>query len=165
MSDQPGPIARLMEIDARETALLRRRGEVRSLAETVIAALPDALVVIDREGAVLVFNAAAELMFGYAEAEMIGQPIEQLMPAGFRAAHVRDRAAYESSGRTERVLTMGVGLGLTALRRDGVDFPVEITLSRFVAPAGPCFLALVRHAARRTPQTPEETDGPRLGIR
>ena len=83
MSDQPGPIARLMEIDARESALLRRRGEVRSLAEKVIAALPDALVVIDREGAILVFNAAAELMFGYAEAEMIGQPIEQLMPAGF----------------------------------------------------------------------------------
>src|SRR5271167_837919 len=84
------------------------------------------MVIIDRLGSIHFVNRQLCALFGYEHDEVIGQPIEQLMPERFRNAHVAHRQVYfESPG----VRPMGGGLDLYARRRDGTEFSVEISLS------------------------------------
>src|ERR1700722_4021687 len=96
------------------------------LARSALDAAPDAMIIIDQLGCILFANRQTSALFGYEHDEVIGQPIERLMPDRFRDRHVAHRVEYI---KTLSVRAMGSGLDLYARRRDGTEFPVEISLS------------------------------------
>jgi PAS domain S-box-containing protein len=93
---------------------------------TLLEAAPDAMVIVDAQGRMTMVNGQAEKMFGYVRTEMIGQPVEILVPTRSRARHVGHRSTYTHAPGTR---PMGVGLDLHGRRKDGSEFPVEISLS------------------------------------
>ncbi len=139
---------RLIELDEVESAKQRERVEFLSLMDGVIEALPDALIVVGLDGNIVFFNHRAELMFGYPRTQMIGRPVETLLPERCRAGHVRARELYGQFAVNQRALTMGVGMDLIGLGSDGKEFATEITLSRMVTPKSVLLLASVRGAPR-----------------
>src|ERR1022692_2293201 len=96
------------------------------LARSVLDAAPDAMIIIDAAGIIQRTNRQVSVLFGYAHDEIIGQSIEQLIPQRFRASHIGQRERYVGN---LRVRPMGAGLELFGRRRDGTEFPVEISLS------------------------------------
>jgi len=103
---------------------LRREVErFRGLLETA----PNAIVIVDERGEIVLVNTAAERLFDYRREDLIGQSVEVLVPEGMRARHQRLRERFTAERRTRR---LGIGLELVARRRDGTEFPVEIGLSR-----------------------------------
>jgi PAS domain S-box-containing protein len=100
------------------------------LARSALDAAPDALIIVDAAGTVRFANRQASALFGYTHEELIGQPLERLLPERFRARHVGDREGFFGAPRPR---PMGVGLTLFGQRCDGSEFPVEISLSPVVA--------------------------------
>src|ERR1700753_1981593 len=96
------------------------------VARSALDAAPDAMVIIDSSGLICFGNRQLSGLFGYGHDELIGRPIEDLMPDRFRARHIGHRDHYV---RNFRVRPMGAGLDLFARRRDGTEFPVEVSLS------------------------------------
>ena len=96
------------------------------LAQSALESAPDAIVISDERGCILFTNRQVEALFGYAPGEIAGRAIEELLPQRFRALHLehRSRFALRPCRRP-----MGAGLDLYALRKDGTEFPVEISLS------------------------------------
>ena len=94
----------------------------RALLETA----PDAMVIIDKGGTIALVNAQAERLFGHTRDQMIGQPVEMLIPERLRGQHGKHRAGYFS---TPKVREMGAGLELWGLRSNGEEFAIEISLS------------------------------------
>ena len=97
----------------------------QALFEKLFEFSPDAIVVIDSEGKIARVNGQVETMFGYRREELLGQPIEVLLPERFRPIHPRHRKNYHAN---PRVRAMGAGLELYARRNDGSEFPVDIML-------------------------------------
>lgn len=87
---------------------------------------PDSMLIVNREGSIVLVNSQTEKIFGYPREELIGRPIEILIPERFRNSHVAHRRDYTQSPRTR---SMGMGLDLFGRRKDGREFPVEISLS------------------------------------
>ena len=96
------------------------------LVRSVLDSAPDAMIIIDAGGTILFANRQVEPMFGFAPAEIVGARVEALMPERFRMKHTGHRQGY---GRNGRVRPMGMGLELYGMRKDGSEFPVEISLS------------------------------------
>ena len=96
------------------------------LARKALDAAPDAMLIIDGAGIICFANQQMSTLFGYRHEEIIGRSIEELMPAHLRERHVGHRNQYM---RNLRVRPMGAGLDLFARRRDGTEFPVEVSLS------------------------------------
>ena len=96
------------------------------LNHSILESAPDAMVIVDGAGIVLFANRQVSAIFGYEPGEVIGQPVENLLPERFRDRHFAHRDSY---GARMRVRPMGSGLDLFARRRDGTEFPVEISLS------------------------------------
>ena len=96
------------------------------LARSALDAAPDAMIIIDAFGIIQFANRQVFALFGYAHEEIIGQSIEKLMPERFRARHIGHREHYVSN---VRVRPMGAGLELFGRRRNGTEFPLEISLS------------------------------------
>ncbi|WP_229069380.1 PAS domain-containing sensor histidine kinase [Actinoplanes sp. DH11] len=92
----------------------------------LLEAAPDAIIGVDRSGLIAVVNAQTVRMFGYDRPELIGQPIELLIPERFRPRHPGFRRGYLGDPRPR---PMGAGVALAALRKDGTEFPAEISLS------------------------------------
>jgi PAS domain S-box-containing protein len=88
--------------------------------------MPDAVLVTAEDGAIHFVNRAGEALFGYDRSELVGRPVELLIPSRFRVTHRTDRARYASG---PRVRPMGLGLDLHALAKDGHEFSVEISLA------------------------------------
>ena len=105
-----------------------------------VEAAPSGMVMTNSEGRILMVNAHAEKLFGYGRAELIGRPIEMLVPERFRRAHPGFRGAYR---RDASARPMGAGRDLFALHKDGSEIPVEIGLSPIVTPDGLMALASV----------------------
>jgi len=99
---------------------------VGTLLHPLLDALPDATVMVDREGRIAIANHLAEQMFGYAPGELIGQMVEVLLPARVRPKHARLQQAFQLNPQQR---AMGSGLELLANRKDGSEFPVDIMLS------------------------------------
>src|SRR5260221_306235 len=83
---------------------------------------PDAMVIADRDGVVVVVSWQTEELFGFPRSELLGRPVEPLIPERYRGGHSRSRQGFVAD---RRVRPMGAGLKLCGLRRDGVEFPVE----------------------------------------
>jgi len=96
------------------------------LARASLDAAPDAMIIIDAMGVIRFANRQVSAVFGYTHDDLIGKPVEYLMPERFRTPHSAQREAY---ARNPRFRSMGVGLELFGRRRDGTEFPVEISLS------------------------------------
>jgi PAS domain S-box-containing protein len=111
------------------------------LARGVFEAAPDAMIVVDQFGVIRFANARVTALFGYGVDEVVGQRVEHLVPSRFRERHRQHRAQYSFN---ERVRPMGAGLALSGRRRDGSEFPVEISLS----PIGNADESLVAAAIR-----------------
>ena len=94
--------------------------------QATIESAPDATVVATADGRIQLVNRRTEELFGYARAELLGQPVERLIPRRFHPAHRRQRAEYAAAPRTR---PMGASLALFGRRRDGSEFPVEVSLS------------------------------------
>jgi PAS domain S-box-containing protein len=91
-----------------------------------VEASPSGILMVDAAGAIVLVNAETERMFGYRREELIGQPIEMLVPLGLRATHLRERSEFVARPETRR---MGAGRDLFGLRKDGSRFPVEVGLN------------------------------------
>jgi PAS domain S-box-containing protein len=117
------------------------------LLENLVEFAPDALLVVDSAGRIVLANRAAETLFGYGHDELSNMSIEQLMPERFRATHVGHRLEYANQPRTRE---MGASVrDLVALRRDGIEFPVEIRLAPIDVGPEHLFAAAVRDATDR----------------
>ena len=133
-----------------QDALQRVTAPTGDLSDAVMQTLaeesPDAIVVVDVQGRLAWGNRQAEQLFGYSRAELLGQPVELLLPAGAQRAHLAHRAAYMENPRARE---MGVGLDLNARRCDGATFPVEISLTPLSTDRGDMVIATVRDISER----------------
>ncbi len=114
---------------------------VGSTFEQLLEAAPDAIVGVDESGQIVLVNSQTETLFGYAREDLLGELVEVLVPVRFRAAHPKHRAAYFAEPRTR---PMGAGLDLYGLRRDGSEFPAEISLSSIETESGRLATAAIR---------------------
>ena len=125
-----------------EAALRRTEGTSRAFFE----AASESIVVADAGGHIVLVNAKTEEMFGYVRQELIGQPIELLVPHRHRASHVAHREAYM---RAPRARAMGRGLDLSGVKKNGVEFPVEVSLSYVTTDEGTLAIAFVTDISER----------------
>ena len=104
-----------------------QRKQTEAQFRTLLESAPDATVIVNAAGEIILVNYEAEKLFGYRREELIGKEVEMLLPAAQHEAHIAHRAGY---GKNQRAREMGgSGLGLFALRKNGGQFPVEIKLS------------------------------------
>jgi len=122
-----------------------------SILRGLLATAPDALLAVDPEGLIVYVNDQVEHLFGWSRGDLLGQPVEVLVPERFAARHPGLRAGYVQQPTSRR---MGEGLELWACRKDGTEFPVEISLSSFDTDSGRLMAAAIRDVtlARRTEQ-------------
>jgi PAS domain S-box-containing protein len=106
----------------------------------IIKSAPTAMVMIDAGGAMVLVNAETEKLFGYRREELLGQPVELLVPERFRTGHPRQRAEFFATPEARR---MGTGRDLHAVRRDGSEFPVEIGLNPIETDDGLLVLSVI----------------------
>lgn len=104
------------------------------------------MVIADESGTIMHVNRIAEGLFGWARDEVVGRPIEVLMPARYRAMHQAHREGYQAAPRTR---PMGLGLDLSGVRKDGGEFAAEISLSPIVVDGRTCVVAAVRDVTER----------------
>ena len=106
----------------------------------VLEAAPNAMIVVTQEGAITLVNAAVEAVLGYARDELIGNPVEMLIPERLRAHHPRHRKNYFAE---PRVRAMGAGRELFGRRKGGGEIPIEIGLTPIATSEGLCALASI----------------------
>jgi PAS domain S-box-containing protein len=112
----------------------------------LLEAAPDAIMQVDAEGRIILLNRVTEDMFGYTREELLGQPVEILIPLELHARHAEHRAHYRRHPMTR---TMGSGLALEGIRKDGSRFPVEISLSPSATEEGFRVTAIIRDTTER----------------
>jgi two-component system, cell cycle sensor histidine kinase and response regulator CckA len=113
---------------------------------TFLDAAPDAMLVIDDQGRIVLANSQTEQIFGYSCLELVGQMVEILVPERYRHQHPRQRESFVAD---PQVRPMDVGLELFGLRKDGGEFPAEISLSPLTARAGSFVISAIRDVSER----------------
>ena len=143
------------------TVILRdvsERHQADKRLRTVIEGTPNGIVMVDRKGSIAMVNAQIEKLFGYARDDLLGKPIELLVPRRFKDQHLPDRNEYLENPTTR---SMGVGRDLFGLRKDGTEFPVEIGLNPLEMEHGTMILGTIvditeRKAAEQALRRSEE---------
>ena len=125
-----------------EDALEKSKENLRALLELA----PDAVVTVDEQGTIVLVNGQTEKLFGYQRHELLGERIEKLIPERVRDGHSQHRASYSRKPCTR---PMGAGLELYALRKDGTEFPVEISLGTIQTSEGFRVISSIRDVSER----------------
>jgi two-component system sensor kinase FixL len=136
------PIASLDPAGDEHAHILGREAHLRSIIETI----PDAMIVIDERGHILSFSAAAEQMFGYAEAEVLGENVSALMPSPDRERHDLYLARYLATGDRKII---GIGRVTTARHRDGSTFPIDLHIGEAQIGDARVFTGFIRDLTER----------------
>ena len=123
-----------------------QRKEEEEKFRNLLESAPDAVVIVDSAGQVQLVNAQTERLFGYSRGEIIGKPVELLMPQRFHGQHVGHRLHYADSPRPRE---MGLGLELSGRRKDGTEFPVEISLGPLKTQGGTLISSSIRNVSDR----------------
>src|SRR5205807_1176867 len=125
---------------------MKQSKEGESRFRKLLEAAPDAILEVDADGRIVLLNEKVEKMFGYCREELLGLNVDTLVPAVMRSGHSHHRAAYTSHPRTR---PMETGMELKAQRKDGVLFPVEISLSPNPTEDGLRVIAMIRDISER----------------
>ncbi len=149
LAQQVGTLLRGLEERTAELeveVLERRRAEDAAKASEaqfrgVLATAPNAIVISDHEGRILLVNEQVEEVFGYSREELIGQPVEILLPESLTGLHASHRAQYLAKPYTR---AMGYGQDLQGKRKDGSTFPVDISLSPMETSDGTLVTSIIR---------------------
>jgi PAS domain S-box-containing protein len=148
----PGPSALERAHAEVQTASIGRKraeedvGRLNLWYHSLLDTAPDAMVISDSSGSMLLVNRQTEKLFGYAREELIGQSVEILVPSQFRDKHPAHRNEYVALPRTR---AMGEGLDLLGLRKDNSVFPIEISLSPIETPQGRLVSSAIRDVTAR----------------
>ncbi|WP_374358920.1 PAS domain-containing sensor histidine kinase [Pseudoduganella danionis] len=132
--------------DVTALKVLRDAKLVEARFDGLLESLPDAILLANSGGRVVLANRQAHALFGYPQGAMRGLPLEQLMPPRFRGPHLHHRSEYM---KQPQVRPMGSGRDLYGLRSDGMEFPVEISLSPIVTEEGTLIMSAIRDNTER----------------
>ena len=128
----------------------------QTLERELLEFAPDAVIGVDEQGEIQLVNSLTEAVFGYSRGELIGRSVEMLVPSGLSDDHVIHRDRYFESPRTR---PMGAGLDLYARRKDGTEFPCEISLSTVATDSGMMALAGIRDITDSPPRPRRPAQG------
>jgi PAS domain S-box-containing protein len=131
-----------LEQEEQTRAMVLADGKFRELIENA----PDAILQVDPSGRIVIANRTAELIFGYSREELLGENVDILVPAMVRGRHREHRASF---ARSPQLRPMGRGMELSALRKDGIEIPVEISLSPLRRENGINVTAVIRDVSER----------------
>jgi len=146
--DDAGAVSQVIAA-LRDTTESRVRRDAKFIEERyrdLLESVPDATVIVNECGRIVLFNGRAESLFGHDRAAMVGATIETLLPPRYRAAHSGHRSGYFAAPRNR---SMGAGLELYGLRADGSEFPVEISLSPLHTNDGLFVMSAIRDTTER----------------
>lgn len=121
--------------------------ELRLRLEGIITSAMDAILTVDEQQKIIMFNRAAEQMFGYGQDQMTDKPLDILMPERFRTAHRHHVSHFDERGRTTR--QMGTNLTLSGLKADGTEFPIEASISQVEVAGKKYFTVILRDITHR----------------
>jgi len=135
-------VTKLAPTDRWSADLEESEGRYRGLLE----AAPDAMVVVNQAGEIVLLNVQAESQFGYSRDELLGQQVTNIIPEGFAERLIADDLRSAEDALAQQI---GTGIELTALRKDGTEFPIEIMLSPLDSPEGILVTAAIRNITVR----------------
>jgi PAS domain S-box-containing protein len=141
--------SRLLVLNERDITRIKYQREAQALQTRFRGALeatPDAFVLVDTSGRVALVNSETERLFGYGRDELLGELVELLVPMRFHESHAAHRATYFADPQTR---PMGSGLELSGRRKDGTEFPVEISLSPLAIDDARLAIAAIRDVTAR----------------
>jgi PAS domain S-box-containing protein len=140
---------RVEALEALEADRVRAEGALQkseTTARALLESASDGIVVVEADGRIVLVNAKLEEMFGYNREELLGQPVEILLPSWLFDVHTRHRADYLAHPHSR---PMGLGFDLTGQRKEGSQFPVEVSLSCVQAEEGPLIMGFIVDITQR----------------